>query len=337
MRRLLICVLVAVFLLTFTFIGVGCKEEATTAEKEVTEEGAPTEESTKKVLVGIDVKTLDNEYFVNILDGAREEAEKRGWELIDVQCANDPELQQQIMSDFAVRGVDIVVTLCSTDATTMESIISPLTDAGIPVVGLDSGLLGSEVTIYGCDDIPAGEQQAQWLVDKIGEEGNVVILEGIPQSTAMNRLQGNLNVFEKYSGITVTTEIADWDMEKGMTVMEDMLQKFDKIDGVTAGNDMMALGALAAVEGAGRLDEMLIAGWDGIADAIKAIKDGKLAATVWADSNNLGRQGIIVAEKILNDEAFDYVTREFEWGSDKAIILETKMIDSSNVNELFPE
>jgi len=290
----------------------------------------------KKITVGIDVKTLDNEYFVNVLNGAKEECKKRGWDLIDVQCANNPDLQQKIMGDFAAKGVDIVVTLCSTDPKTMQSVISPLTEKKIPVVGLDSGILGSVVNLYGCDDIPGGEQQAQWLVDKIGTKGNIICLEGIPQSTAVNRLTGNMNILSKYPDLKVTTQIANWSMEEGMIVMENMLQRVTKIDGVLAGNDMMALGAVAAVESAGRLNEVIIVGWDGISEAIKFIKEGKLGATVWADSTQLGREGIIIAEKILNNEKFDYVVRKFDWGEEKAIILQTKIINKSNVNELLP-
>ena len=319
--------------LVFSF--TGCKGEEAPAE-EVAEEEAPAEEA--KVTIGIDVKTLDNAYFVNVLEGAQEECDKRGWELIDVQCANDPELQQSLMEDLVSKGVDVIVMLTSTDPVTSESVIASALDAGIPVVGLDSGVLGSVVTIYGVDNVPAGEQQAQYVIDTIGEEGNVCILEGIPgQSTAMDRTQGNMNIFERYPGITTTVRNANWAMEDGMTAMEDLLQQYDQIDAVTAGNDGMALGAVAAIETAGRLDEVLVVGWDGIDDAMDSIREGKLGGTVWVDSKELGVQGIVIAEKILNGEDFDYIERTYDWGTEKAILLQTIMVTQENINDYFPE
>ncbi len=318
------------------------EEEETTTEEVAAAEEEEEEETTtaaeEEIKIGMDIKTLDNPYFVNVLGAAREECDNRGWELIDVQSANDTELQQQLVDDLVVQGVDAIIMFATTDPVSMKSVIQSSIDAEIPVIALDDSILGSEVSIFAADNVAGGEKQAQYVVDNIGEEGMACILEGIAgQTTAMDRTKGNMNIFDKYSGITTAVKNADWSMDLGLSVMDDFLQAYDEINAVTAGNDTMILGAVASIEAAGKLDEIVTVGFDGIDDAITAIKEGKLNATLSADSKELGAQSVIIAEKILNGESFDYTDVEYDWGTQKAIYIPTVLVTEENVDELFPD
>lgn len=147
----------------------------------------------------------------------------------------------------------------------------------------------------------------EYLAKLLNYKGKVVELEGIPgTSAARDRGKGFNEVIKKYPGIQVVArQEAGFDRAKGMTVMENILQAQPAIDGLFCHNDEMALGALRAIEAAGRLSAIKIVGFDATDDAVKAVKDGKMAATVAQKPRTMGAMAVETAKKVLDGASVD--------------------------------
>jgi ribose transport system substrate-binding protein len=133
-------------------------------------------------------------------------------------------------------------------------------------------------------------------------KGKVVELQGVPgTSAARDRGEGFNKAVAMASGIeVVASQAADFDRTKGLTVMENILQAQPEINAVFAHNDEMALGAIKAIEAAKR--DILVVGFDGTDDAVSAVNEGTLLATVAQQAAKIGSMGVDVAEQILKGE-----------------------------------
>lgn len=140
--------------------------------------------------------------------------------------------------------------------------------AGIPVITADTRVDDGPAvveTFVGLDERSSFAGMAEWVVAEMGGEGEVAILEGFRgSSTAELRLQGMMDVFDSYEGIEVVASIAaDWDQEKGLKAAEDILQANPGVDAIIGSNDLMALGAVQAVNGAGKADDIIVVSFAG--------------------------------------------------------------------------
>ena len=121
----------------------------------------------------------------------------------------------------------------------------------------------------------------------------------------------------------IVSQSANFDRGEALSVMEDILQANDEIDAVYAANDEMAMGALSAIESAGRLDEIIIIGTDAIDPAMEAIREGRLNATIAEPPFFLGREAVNAAIKLMNDEEVE-----------EKITLENTLVTEENVDEI---
>ena len=145
---------------------------------------------------------------------------------------------------------------------------------------------------------------AEYVGKRLNGKGTVVMLEGIAgTSAARDRGKGFRDGLKKYPGITlVASQTADFDRAKGLQVMENILQAQKKVDAVFAQNDEMALGAVQAIGAAKRDKETFVVGFDAIADALKAVQGGKLAATIAQQPREMGRLAVEAAAKALGGQ-----------------------------------
>lgn len=155
--------------------------------------------------------------------------------------------------------------------------------AGIPVIGSNTRVNSKLLTSYvGSDDVRSGYMEAKYILDKIGCKGNVVILEGpIGQSAQISRLEGNKKALAECPDVKVLEQhTANWSRAEAQTLMENWLTAHSgKINGVIGQNDEMALGAIEAIKAAGlKVEDFVIAGIDGITDALNAVKRGDMAS-----------------------------------------------------------
>ena len=252
--------------------------------------------------IGLVVSTLNNPFFVTLKEGAEKKAKELGYELVVLDSENDPAKEVSNMEDITTKGVSLVL-LNPVDSDAAAASVQVANGASIPVITLDRAANGGKVeTHIASDNIAGGKMAGQYLVEQLGGKGNIVELEGIAgSSAARDRGQG----FEqgiKGSGLKVVSkQAADFDRTKGLSVMENILQGNQDIKAVFAQNDEMALGAQKALADAGMKD-VLIVGFDATDDAVKAVKDGKMAATVAQQPDLIGSLGIETAIKVINKE-----------------------------------
>jgi ribose transport system substrate-binding protein len=145
---------------------------------------------------------------------------------------------------------------------------------------------------------------AKFAFNSIANKGKVVILDGVPGSiTAQDRNKGYMRAIKETPGIELLiAQPANYNRLMGMQVMENLLQRFPKIDLVLTSNDEMALGAVEALHAAGRLKDTKVTGMDGNADAAQAILDGRLFATADYSGHDQGYIATKAAIKHLNGE-----------------------------------
>ena len=252
--------------------------------------------------IGLAVSTLNNPFFVDLRDGALEEAKKAGLSITVADAQNDPNRQLSQVENFIEQGVSIIL-INPCDSTAIVPAIKAANRAKIPVITVDRGADGGEVMCHiASDNVQGGQMAGEFLAKLIGNKGKVVELEGIPgTSAARDRGKGFNEVMKKYPNIKIVArQEAGFDRAKGMTVMENILQAQPEIDGVFCHNDEMALGALRAIEAAGRLSAIKIVGFDATDDAVKSVKDGKMVATVAQKPRVMGSMAVETAKQVLD-------------------------------------
>lgn len=277
------------------------------------------------IKIGFSISTMENPFFVSMRDGVDEAAAaNEGVEVLFADAGDDANKQANDILDFIAQGVDVAV-LNPTDGAAIVSSVEALNDAGIPVITVDRTSESGEVVAHiGTDNVTAGEITARTLFDAMGGSGTIAILEGVPgASSAIDRGTGFENVLAEYPDIeVVATQTANYQRNEGLTVAQNILQAHPDLGALLSMNDEMALGAVEAISAAGRTGETLTIGIDGGADAVQAVKDGTLVATVAQQSKLMGSLGIEQAILVANGE-----TIEAEQPVDVLVI------DASNVDE----
>lgn len=281
-------ILVSLVLVMGAFVGcTSSKEEAG-------------KEETKKI--GLVVSTLNNPFFVTLKEGAEKKAKEMGYELIVLDSQNDPSKDISNVEDLITKGVSVIL-LNPTDSDAVANAVKAANAAKIPVVTLDRAANGGDVVAHvASDNIAGGKMAADFVIEKLGAKGSVVELQGIAgTSAARDRGKGfNDQIATNKDIKIVASQPADFDRTKGMNVMENILQAQPEINAVFAHNDEMALGAQKAVEASKR--DIIIVGFDAVDDAVKAVEEGKMAATVAQQPELIGSIGIETADKVIKNE-----------------------------------
>ena len=204
--------------------------------------------------------------------------------------------------DIAIAKKVGAVIINPTDSDAIVPTVKKLNAAKIPVITVDRAANGGTVAAHiASDNVAGGRMAAAYVARRLKGKGNVVMLEGIAgSSAARDRGKGFREGLQKFPGIKiVASQTADFDRSKGLTVMENILQAQKKIDAVFAQNDEMALGAVQAIEGAKRQQAMFVVGFDAIADALKAVNEGRIAATIAQQPKVMGRLAVEAAASRL--------------------------------------
>jgi ribose transport system substrate-binding protein len=274
--------------------------------------------------IALVMKTLNNPFFVDMQQGAEEAAKSLNAQLI-VQAAErelDVEKQMQIIENLIQRQVSAI---CLTPAGSHEVIpaILKANRAGIPVLILDTRVdsvalteAGGKVAAFiGSDNFDGGRIAGQRIVEKLGGQGAVAILEGIPgHETGDSRLRGFHAAVDPVPGIRiVASQTANWERDQGYTVFQNILQSHPEVQAVFGCNDMMALGAIEAIAAAGRTGEIMVVGFDAITDAREAIKAGTMAASIAQNPREMGRLAVQNAARHLKGETIpSYIPVQIE-------------------------
>ena len=160
---------------------------------------------------------------------------------------------------------------------------------------------GDVVSHIASDNVAGGQMAGQYIVEKVGEQAKVIQLEGIAgTSAARERGEGFMNAVTESKMELLASQPADFDRTKGLNVMENLLAANPDVKAVFAQNDEMALGAMRAVQAAGK--KIFIVGFDGTKDGIAAVNRGKLAATIAQQPELIGALGVETADHMLKGD-----------------------------------
>lgn len=256
------------------------------------------------IVIGASMLSLQSEFVVNVKDAMVEHAAEKKIKLIvnDAQRTADKQVQQ--IESFISQKVDaIILNPCEVEASSPA--VEKAKAAGIPVINVNSETSAMPDGFVGSHDEASGEIAMEQIAKLLEGKGNIVIIDGyMGQAAQIKRAIGAKNVLDKYPDIKVLAEqTADWDRAKAMSLMENWIQSYgDKINAVFAHNDEMGMGALQALEQAKLKNKVAVVSIDAIADALQAVKDGRLDATVYQDAKGQGAGAIDLAIQLVKKE-----------------------------------
>lgn len=259
-----------------------------------------------KPKIGMVLSTLNNPFFVNMKDGAEKEAKKLGYDLVVLDSQNDPAKERANVEDLVQLGV-IALLINPTDSDAVVKTVEVANKSNIPVITLDRQANGGKITSHiASDNIKGGEMAAEYVLDKFKDEKgpiNVVEIQGIPGASATrDRGEGFHNIMDKNNKFNfVSIQAADFDRQKGLQVMENIIQANPNIQVVFAHNDEMALGAVKAIKASGI--NALVIGFDGNDDAKDSIDANEMTATIAQQPDLIGALGVELANKIYSGES----------------------------------
>ncbi len=255
-----------------------------------------------KDTIALVISTLNNPFFVSLKDGAQKEANKLGYNLVILDSQNNPAKELANVQDLTVRGTKLML-INPTDSDAVGNAVKMANQAKIPVITLDRvASQGSVVSHIASDNVAGGKMAGDFIAKKLGDNAKVIELQGIAgTSAARERGEGFAQAVAAHKFNVLASQPADFDRTKGLNVMQNLLTAHPDVQAVFAQNDEMALGALRALQTAGKSD-VLVVGFDGTDDGIKAVERGKMGATVAQQPEQIGIIGVETADKVLKGE-----------------------------------
>ena len=299
--KLFIAVLTVCFLLGAVLAGCG---SSNTPKESAKPEAAKNE----PVKVAMILKTLSNPFWVAMKDGIEAEAKAQGVKVDIVAVDSEEDVQGQLKKFEDLLSKDYKgIGFAPISPVNLISGVVQANKKGIPVVNIDEKVDmkelknagGNVIAFITTDNAKVGEKGAKYIVDKLGAAGGeVAILEGkAGAASGESRRDGATAAFKANAAINlVASQPADWDRDKALNVATNIMQRYPNLKAFYCANDTMALGALQAVQNAGKTDIMVV-GTDGAPEAVQSVKDGKLSATVAQDPGQIGATSL----KILLD------------------------------------
>jgi ribose transport system substrate-binding protein len=248
------------------------------------------------------IGALDNPYWITMQTAAEKAAAELGVNLTVLGTTEEGGVAQQVsqMEDRIAAGDDLILIAARSGEAIVPAVAAAM-EAGVPVIAVDSPPASGEwAGTIKTDNSAGGYLGGQWLADQIGGTGKVLVLEGLPGLPASDdRRDGALAALAEYPDIEATTLVGDFATAKGQSVTEDVLTANPDLVGIACGNDMMAIGAQAAVAAAGLEDQVFIVGYDAVPPALELIAGGQLGATVAQFPDKMGDLGVKFGVRVL--------------------------------------
>ncbi len=284
------------------------------------------------IKVGVSMSAFDD-IFVTYL---REDMDKQaksypkgdGVQLQFEDARADVVKQLSQVENFISQKVDAII-VNPVDTASTANISKAALAAGIPLVYVnrrpDQTDLPKGIVAVTSNDVEAGRLQMQYIAEKLGGKGKIVILLGdLANNSTTNRTKGVKEVLAKYPGITIEQEQTGiWLRDKGMTLVNDWLTQGREFNAVLANNDEMAIGASMALKSAGtKPGTVLIAGVDGTPDGLNAITKGDMAASAFQVANGQAVGSVEAARKMARHEPVE-----------QNVVIPFKLITPDNVKD----
>lgn len=278
-------------------------------------------------LIVIITPSLDNPFFGQEAIAAEARAKELGYETLKYSHDDDAFKQSQLIDTAIARNASAIV-LDNAGADASVAAVQKAKSAGIPVVLIDReinvrGIATAQIVSNNYQGASVG---AEAFVAAMSEKGAYVELVGKESDTnASIRSQGYHEILDQYPDLNmVARQSANWSQSEAFSIMQSILQAHPEIKGVIAGNDTMALGAVAALQSAGRSD-VIVTGFDGSNDARDAIKRGQMAATVLQPAFRQSQYAVELADRYLKTGST---------GQPEKLLMDCILIDAKTANRL---
>jgi ribose transport system substrate-binding protein len=295
----------AVSLSAFSVLNGGCRESA---------DRSGNKPAPAKPKVALVMKSLANEFFGTMAEGARQHqaANAAAYDLIVNGIRNETDLAEQVnlVEQMIAQQVNAIV-IAPADSKALVTILKRATEAGILVVNIDNKLdtdvlkqAGLAVPFVGPDNRAGARKVGDAVAKRLRAGDKVTIIEGIP--TAFNGQQRRLGFEDAMSSAgmnIVSVQSGRWEMETANNVAAAMLNAHADLKAILCANDNMALGAVSAIQAAGKTGKVLVAGFDNISAVRPLLDKGHVVATADQHADRLAVFGIEAALKILKGEA----------------------------------
>lgn len=251
--------------------------------------------------IGFSVSTLNNPFFVTLSEGAEAKAEEEGADLIVVDAGDDAAKQTSDIEDLISRNISVLI-VNPVDSDAVAPAVQDAVAAGIKVISVDRVVNGVDVDCaIASDNVEGARMATEYMVSLIGEGAKTAEIQGTSGASAtIDRGEGFHLVADEQLDV-VSSQTANFSRSEGMTVMENILQAQPDLKGVFAHNDEMALGALEAI---GNRD-IVVVGFDATDDALAAIQQGRMAATVAQKPDLMGATAVETAISLVNGETVE--------------------------------
>ncbi|CRM74956.1 sugar ABC transporter substrate-binding protein [Pseudomonas marginalis] len=274
------------------------------------------DDAAAKPKVGLVMKSLANEFFVTMQDGAKayQKDHAADFDMITngIKDETDTSAQIGIVKQMILAKVNAIV-IAPADSKALVKVLEDASKAGIKIVNIDNRLdpdvlksKNLDIPFVGPDNRKGAKLVGDYLAKQLAAGDKVGIIEGVPTTTnAQQRTAGFKDAMDAAGMKIVSTQSGNWEIDQGQKVASAMLSEHPDLKALLAGNDNMALGAVSAVRAAGKAGKVLVVGYDNI-DAIKPmLQDGRVLATADQAAAQQAVFGIQNALKLVKGEKVD--------------------------------
>lgn len=240
-------------------------------------------------------------FCAQIKDAFAAKAKADGIEVEFLDAQNDGNMQIDQLNEAISSGAGAIILLAA-DGSSIVKTIEKANDAGIPIITVNRSVAGGKVLRAYSDDVEAGRMQGEYMASHLPPNAKIVYLQGDgTQSSAVGRWEGfKAACLDKRPDIQLLSFVdAGWSKAEALKTMMLWMNMFPEINGVVAGNDEMALGAIAALKGANRLAGCLVSAVDATPAGLAAVEAGEMAQTVKQDAKAQGEAALTLAEGFL--------------------------------------
>ena len=304
--KIIICLLVILLILP------GCNNKSSDKiDSNTTDVG----EVKSTIHIGAIMKTMSNPYYISIEEGMQAVSDKYGYKL-SVQAPeleSDTETQLKLMENYITQEVDCII-LTTNGSTELVPGVKKANDANIPVIIIDSRLYEDALEkadahiecFIGSDNYFGGSLAAESMSELLNGEGKIAVIEGVAgQEVSVERVGGFVDKAKELGLDVVSSQPADWDQGKGYTVAQNIIQANPDINGLFAASDLMALGAVKALEDAGIAEQVTVIGFDANDDAKQAIRDNRMDGSIAQDPVEMGKRSVEAFKTLLEGGEVD--------------------------------
>jgi len=283
--------------------------------------------ASKEAKYGLFMSHMTNAFTIELSDAVKSKAQELGVNLAVYDGGQDAAKQVSQVETAVNEGIAaIVIEPVSVDG--IIPAIETAKKAKIPVVTVNQNISKPELVdcFVGVSHVEGGSVEMKAAMEMIGGKGKIALLLGPMGSDAqLGRSEGYKQVLASYPDVEVVFEqTANWKTDEALKLVENWLQTGTDLVAIVAQNDGMALGALKAVEDAKLSDKIKVFGLDATPDALAAVKEGRLAATVSQSTTEQGLKAMEAAVKLVKGEQVE-----------KQIIVGHTLITKDNVDQFI--